>query len=60
VIIMAVVETYNIDGAIVRINDQYIRSREESEKAMERAADIIFRQLNAQHRAKKLKEETTD
>lgn len=57
---MAVVETYNIDGAIVRINDQYIRSREESEKAMERAADIIFRQLNAQHRAKKLKEETTD
>ena len=51
---MAVVETMNIDGAIVRIHDDYIRSREESEEIMQRVADIFLRQLNAQHNAKRL------
>lgn len=53
---MAIVETYNVDGAIVHINDDYIKSREESEEIMERVSAIILRQLNAQHNAKKMKE----
>nr|WP_308743504.1 hypothetical protein [uncultured Anaerocolumna sp.] len=53
---MAVVEEWNIDGATVRIHDDYIRSREESVEILQRAADIILRQLHAQHCAKKQKE----
>lgn len=57
---MAIIEEMNIDGAIVRIHDDYIKSREESEEIMQRVTDIILKQLNAQHRAKnnKQKEET--
>lgn len=53
---MALIESYNIDGAIVSIHDDYIQSSEESEKIMDRVTDNIFRQLNAQHRAKSIKE----
>ncbi|HBI71640.1 MAG TPA: hypothetical protein DDY59_00425 [Lachnospiraceae bacterium] len=53
---MAVVKTMNIDGAIVNVHDDYIRSREESEEIMQRVSDIILRQLNAQHNAKRFKE----
>lgn len=53
---MAVVETMNIDGAIVRIHDDYIQSREESEVIMQRVADIILRQLNVQHNDKRFRE----
>ena len=53
---MAVVKTMNIDGAIVNVHDDYIRSREESEEIMQRVSDIILRQLNAQHNAKIFKE----
>lgn len=53
---MAVIETMNIDGAIVRVHDDYIRSREESEEIMQRVSDIILRQLNLQHNAKRFKE----
>ena len=53
---MAIIETYNIDGAIVHVHNDYIRSREESEEIMKRVADIIFRHLNAQHNAKRFKE----
>jgi hypothetical protein len=53
---MAVIETINIDGAIVKFNDYYIRSRTESEELMQRAADIALKQLNAQHNAKRYKE----
>ena len=53
---MAVIEEWNIDGAIVRIHDDYIRSREESVEILQRVADNILRQLNAQHNAKRYKE----
>ena len=56
---MAVVETMNIDGAIVRIHDDYIQSREESEEIMKRVAAIFLSQLNAQHNAKRLSEAST-
>lgn len=54
VIIVAVIETCNIDGATVHVHDNYIQSREESEKIMERVSDIILRQLNAQHNGKRM------
>lgn len=60
---MAVIETMNIDGAIVRVHDDYIRSREESEEIMQRVSDIILRQLYLQHntkRFKKMQEKTTE
>jgi hypothetical protein len=53
---MAIVETMNMCGAIVRVHDDYIRSREESEEIMQRVADIILRQLNIQHNARRVKE----
>lgn len=53
---MAVVETMKMDGAIIRIHDDYIQSREESEEIMQRVADIILRQLNVQYNAKRLTE----
>jgi len=48
---MAVVEEWNMDGAIVRIHDDYIKSRTESEEILQRVADNILCQLNAQHNA---------
>ena len=54
---MAIIETYNIDGAIVEITDNSIQDEEESLRIMERVTDIMFKSLNEQHR-KKQKEET--
>lgn len=54
---MAIIETYNIDGAKVEITDNAITSEEESLKIMERVTDIMFKSLNEQHR-KKQQEET--
>ncbi len=54
---MAVVKEMNIDGAMVRFHDDYIRSREESEEILQRVADIFLRQLNMQHNAKRFKEQ---
>lgn len=53
---MAVVKEWNIDGATVRVHDDYIRSREESEKIMQRVTDLFMRQLYAQHIARQQKE----
>ncbi len=53
---MAIVETMNIGGAIVNIHDDYIRSREESIEILNRVGEIMYRQLNAQHNAKRMKE----
>ena len=54
---MAVVKTLNIDGAIVRIHDDYIRSREESIEILQRVADRTLIALNAQYNAKRYKED---
>lgn len=43
-----IVETLKIDGAVVRIYDDYIQTHEESEAIMQRVSDIILRQLNAE------------
>ncbi len=53
---MAVVEEMNIDGAIVRFHDDYICGREESEKILQKVADGMLRQLNAQYNAEKYQE----
>ncbi len=50
---MAIIETYNIDGAKVEITDNAITSEEESLKIMERVTDIMFKSLNEQHRKKR-------
>jgi len=53
---MAVVLTLNIDGATVKFRDDCLRSREESEEILQRVADKILIQLNAQYNAKRFKE----
>jgi hypothetical protein len=53
---MAVVLELNIDGATVKFRDNAIRSRDESEKILQRVSDMMLRQLNAQHNAKRFKE----
>ena len=53
---MAVVLELNIDGATVKFRDDCLRSREESEEILQRVSDIILRQLNIQHNAKRFKE----
>lgn len=52
---MARVRTYNIDGAIAHINDEYVQSPEESEKALKRYTDIVYKALYAQHNAERMK-----
>jgi hypothetical protein len=48
---MAVIEEFKIGNATVRIHDDYIRSREESEEILQRVADNMLRYLNAKKRA---------
>ncbi|MDF2609080.1 MAG: hypothetical protein K0R92_554 [Lachnospiraceae bacterium] len=44
-----VVEEIKIKNATVKYNDASIKSREQSEENMQRAADIMLRHLNAKH-----------
>ncbi len=57
---MAIIETMNIGGAIVNIHDDYIKSREESIEILNRVGDMMYRQLRAQHNAKRYKEENQE
>jgi hypothetical protein len=53
---MAIVKTMNVGGAIVNFHDDFIPDRETSIERLNRAGNIIYQQLRAQHIAKMLKE----